>query len=177
MFLNKPTYSYTAPLFVSTVVEIQKDTGKIKYELDKLTYNLKVDRFLHLPLVYPCNYGFIPNTLGEDGDPLDVLIVTENKLEKKTLIEIKPLFVLKMTDESGKDDKIIGVPVNDNTTTNVKKLIEKIKFFFTTYKTNDKMRWVTFTGIGTKKEAEDLIVQSIKRNITNKMQYFLRKSK
>lgn len=168
MFLSELNYGYSSPLHVNAIIEIQKDAGNIKYEVDKITHNLKVDRFLHLPIVYPCSYGYIPNTLSEDGDPLDVLVVTNYKLLENVLLKVKPLFTIKMTDEAGQDDKIIAIPSLEKNISNIKAILEKIEFFFTTYKIKDKNRWVKFNGFGTKKNAENLIIQSIKRNILHK---------
>ena len=97
---------------VNVVIEVPLGGEPIKYEMDKESGTLFVDRFLHTSMLYPSNYGFIPNTLGEDGDPLDILVVTPMPVVAGCLIRSRPVGVLLMDDEKGVDEKILAVPVD-----------------------------------------------------------------
>ena len=98
------------PNDINVVIEIPAMSEPVKYEFDKENNMLLVDRFMSSTMQYPANYGFIPNTLSEDGDPVDVLVVTPVPLRHGAIIRCRPVGILKMTDESGKDAKIIAVP-------------------------------------------------------------------
>jgi len=125
------------------LVRIEIPRGSfIKYEIDPITKELLCDRIIKLP--FPENYGFIPNTKAPDGDELDALVLVEYKLYPQTLIECRIIGYLEMTDEKGKDEKILTVPtsshikdISDVNTT----ILDKIKYFFTHYKDSDKDRW------------------------------------
>ena len=131
------------PHEVNAFVEIPQGGLPVKYELDQKSGALFVDRFLHTSMLYPSNYGFIPNTLGEDGDPLDILVVTPMPVVPGCLIRSRPVGVLLMDDEKGVDEKILAVPVdeinsaykalqtNDDLHTNLE---TQIKHFFQHYK-------------------------------------------
>ena len=97
---------------VNAFIEIPQGGNPVKYELDKPSGALFVDRFLHTSMVYPGNYGFIPGTLGDDGDPLDILVVTPMHVVAGCVIRARPVGVLLMTDEEGVDEKILAVPVD-----------------------------------------------------------------
>jgi len=123
------------------VIEISKG-GKNKYELDKSTGLLRLDRVLFTSVHYPANYGFIPRTCAEDGDPLDVLVLCSESIAPLTLVLCRPIGVLKMTDEGETDEKIIAVCVNDphyNTFTDIDELpahlFAEIRHFYEVYKT------------------------------------------
>lgn len=149
------------------VIEISKG-GKNKYELDKETGLLKLDRVLFTSTHYPANYGFIPRTYAEDGDPLDVLVLCSEAIQPLTLVECKPIGVLDMLDNDDSDKKIIAVPVNDpnyNCYSDIKELpkhcFQEIQHFFQVYKTleADTNTFVTeFSGV---KKAKDVIKKSI----------------
>lgn len=122
------------------VIEISKGS-KMKYEFDKKTGLLRLDRVLHTSTHYPANYGFIPRTYGDDGDPLDVLIICAEPLEPMSLVRAYPIGVISMIDNGRNDEKIIAIPFNDPNYNNYKSLnqipehiFEEMKHFFTVYK-------------------------------------------
>ena len=128
-----------APTFVTAVIEIPSGT-KAKYEIDKKTGMLKLDRVLYSAVHYPTNYGFIPQTLCGDGDPLDILVISSISAERLCLIDCKVLGVMRMTDEGAPDDKIIAVPRNDVYVQHINRLedlpphtIPEIQRFFEDY--------------------------------------------
>src|SRR5471030_2983603 len=100
-----------APDDINVIIEVPIGGEPIKYEMDKTAGTLVVDRFLHTPMRYPGNYGFIPHTLSDDGDPIDVLIANQRAIIPGAVVACKPVGVLKMQDEAGGDEKIISVPV------------------------------------------------------------------
>jgi inorganic pyrophosphatase len=110
MSLSSVSPGPRAPEEVNVVIEIPAATGPVKYEVDKVTGAIFVDRFMATPMFYPCNYGYVPETLAEDGDPADVLVVTPYPLLPGSVIVAKPVGVLRMEDESGYDAKILAVP-------------------------------------------------------------------
>ena len=125
--------------FIS-VIEIPKGS-KNKYELDKESGMLRLDRILYTSTRYPANYGFIPRTLSDDGDPLDVLVLCQEKLEPLSIVECYPIGMITMIDENEEDEKIIAIPLNDpflNTYKDISELpqhqFEEIKHFFEIYK-------------------------------------------
>ena len=143
------------------VIEISKG-GKNKYELDKETGMLKLDRVLFTSTHYPANYGFIPRTFADDGDPLDVLVLCSETIQPMTLVECKPIGVLNMVDNDSCDEKIIAVPVNDP-----KHYFEEIQHFFQVYKTleADKVTSVTETdGVDKAKEIIEKAITSYIRD-------------
>ncbi len=150
------------------VIEISKG-GKNKYEMDKETGLLKLDRVLFTSTHYPANYGFIPRTYAEDGDPLDVLVLCSETIQPMTLVECKPIGVLKMIDNDSGDEKIIAVPENDpnyNSYNDVKELpkhrFQEIKHFFEVYKMLEGEDMQTsVTEISGVKKAKDVIKKAI----------------
>lgn len=125
--------------------------SSVKYEIDKTTHRLVVDRLLEPAMYYPCNYGFIPETLGGDGDPLDVLVITPNPLIPLSCLSIRPIGMLRMTDEGGDDAKILAVPGNrvtslyqeiQSTADLSQGLLRGIRHFFEHYKDLDTGKWV-----------------------------------
>ncbi len=157
---------------VNVVIEVPIGGEPIKYEMDKEAGTLFVDRFLYTPMRYPGNYGFIPHTLSEDGDPCDVLVANTRPLIAGSYINARPIGVLKMTDESGGDEKIIAVPSSKLTKrydgvqcyTDLPEITWKqIEHFFTHYKDLEPGKWVKFTGWGDAAEAKRLILESIER--------------
>ena len=144
--------------------------GKNKYELDKETGMLKLDRVLFTSTHYPANYGFIPRTYADDGDPLDVLVLCSETILPMTLVECKPIGVLNMIDNNSKDEKIIAVPINDpnyNTYNDISDLpkhrFDEIRHFFQVYKTleDDKETAATeISGVEKAKEVVQLCIES-----------------
>lgn len=139
----------------NVVIEIPAHSEPIKYEVDKKTGALFVDRFMTATMRYPCDYGYIPNTLAEDNDPIDVLVICPFPLLSGCIVRVRPIGMLKMTDESGKDAKILAVPINKLTPIyeDIKKpgdlfplLIEQISHFFKHYKDLEKGKWVKIEG-------------------------------
>ena len=157
---------------VNVVIEVPIGGEPIKYEMDKASGALFVDRFLHTPMRYPGNYGFVPHTLSDDGDPIDVLIANTRPIMPGAVINVRPIGVLKMSDEGGEDEKIIAVPSPKLT----KRYIdiaevaqlpeitrEQIKHFFEHYKDLEPGKWVKVTGWGDAAEARKMIVEAIDR--------------
>ena len=131
------------PHEVNAFVEIPQGALPVKYEIDKASGALFVDRFLHTSMIYPSNYGFIPNTLAEDGDPIDILVVTPMPVVAGSVIRARPVGVLLMSDEKGVDEKVLAVPVDPLNPfySNVKShldlpplMVAQIKHFFMHYK-------------------------------------------
>ena len=157
---------------INVVIEIPKDSEPVKYEVDKETGAIFVDRILSTPMRYPCNYGYVPQTLGGDGDPLDVLVVLPLSLVPGAVIRCRPVGVLRMTDEAGADEKLLAVPVAKifNGYTHVEHLhqvsshwLERIGHFFEHYKDLEKGKWVKLDGWGNAAEAKAVLVDAIAR--------------
>lgn len=151
MHLDKLTAGHALPDDINVVIEIPARGNPIKYEVDKTTGMIAVDRFLGTSMYYPCDYGFIPQTLSEDGDPTDVLVVCPFPLLPGVFIRCRPVGLLRMTDESGKDSKVLAVPVNKLTPQYQhiekaedlgKELLAAIEHFFQHYKDLEKGKWV-----------------------------------
>ena len=161
-----------APNDINVIIEIPAHNEPVKYEFDKDAEMLIVDRFMSSTMQYPCNYGFVPNTLSEDGDPVDVLVVAPVALRPGVIINCRPVGVLKMTDESGIDAKIIAVPTSKLTKiyNNVKEindlpqlLLDQIKHFFEHYKDLEPNKWVKVDGFEGSDAAKADILSSIER--------------
>ncbi|TNF66989.1 MAG: inorganic diphosphatase [Gammaproteobacteria bacterium] len=155
---------------INVIIEIPAFNEPVKYEFDKEANILVVDRFMTATMQYPCNYGFIPNTLSDDGDPADVLVYTPVPLRPGTMIRCRPVGVLKMTDESGVDAKIIAVPVEKlwKSYAHIKDiddmpetLLNQIKHFFEHYKDLEPGKWVKVDGFDNAKAAKDEIIQAV----------------
>lgn len=154
------------PDVVNVVIEIPMNSDPVKYEIDHDTGALFVDRFLTVAMRYPANYGFIPETLGGDGDPLDVLVLSSYPVIHSAVIRARPVAVLVMEDEKGMDEKIIAVPdfKVDQSYSNVKDLndldqftLDLISHFFERYKDLEKGKWVKIIGFKDANEAKSLI--------------------
>jgi inorganic pyrophosphatase len=172
MSLKSVGYGHNTPTEINVVIEIPAHGAPIKYEVDKETGALFVDRLISTPMYYPCNYGYVPNTLSEDGDPVDVLVVTPFPLTPGCVIPSRPIGMLKMTDESGKDVKIVAVPANQITTLyhHVQKiddlpplLVAQIVHFFEHYKDLEQNKWVKLDGWQDTAAAFQEIMASINR--------------
>lgn len=157
---------------IHVLIEIPMNDLPVKYEFDKEAGCLFVDRVMPTSMSYPCNYGFIPNTLSEDGDPCDVLVIAQYPLIAGSVIKCRPVAVLLMEDESGKDEKIIAVPADkiDPFYKNIRDLEDiseylrnKIKHFFEHYKALEKGKWVKVEKWGDASKAKELIEKSCKR--------------
>ena len=160
------------PREVNMIIEVPIGGEPIKYEMDKDAGTMVVDRFLYTAMRYPGNYGFIPHTLSEDGDPIDVLLVTQRTLVPGAVVACRPVGVLEMTDEAGGDEKIVAVPVSRITrryekVTDVTDLpeiqVQQIEHFFTHYKDLESGKWAKTKGWGDHTIAEQRIVEAIER--------------
>ena len=160
------------PEDVNVVIEVAIGGEPIKYEMDKEAGTLFVDRFLYTPMRYPGNYGFIPHTLSDDGDPIDVLVANTRPIVPGAYINVRPVGVLKMEDDGGVDEKIIAVPGPKITQRYVKVrsiadlpqiTLDQIKHFFEHYKDLEPGKWVKVIGWGDEIEARRLIVEAIER--------------
>lgn len=157
---------------VNVVIEIPANSSGIKYEVDKETGVVVVDRFVATAMHYPCDYGYIPRTLSEDGDPVDVLVVSPFALQPGIVIRCRPIGMLKMTDESGPDAKILAVPVDKLSLhyRDIKKpedlgkdFLAKIEHFFQHYKDLETGKWVKTGGWEGVDAAKEEIVASEER--------------
>lgn len=149
------------------VVEIPKGSKK-KYELDKATGMLILDRILHTSTHYPANYGFIPRTYGDDLDPLDVLIICSEEIEPMTLVRCYPIGVISMIDSGRNDEKIIAIPFNDpnyNNYTDIHELprhvFEEMSHFFTVYKSLENKQTAVEDEVQGRARAVEIIKKAI----------------
>jgi inorganic pyrophosphatase len=161
-----------APWDINVIIEIPQGGLPVKYEMDKASGALFVDRFLHTAMYYPGNYGFIPHTLSDDGDPCDVLIAIQRGIIPGAVVACRPVGVLLMEDEAGGDEKIIAVPVpkltrryeNVHNYTDLPEItLKQIQHFFEHYKDLEGTKWVKVLGWGDAAAARALIVKSIER--------------
>ncbi|WP_431284621.1 inorganic diphosphatase [Humitalea sp. 24SJ18S-53] len=157
---------------INVVIEVQIGGEPIKYEMNKEAGTLFVDRFLHTPMRYPGNYGFVPHTLSDDGDPIDVLVANTRPIVPGAVINVRPVGVLKMEDDGGGDEKIIAVPSDKLTKrylhvksyTDLPQItIEQIQHFFEHYKDLEPGKWVKVLGWGGPEEARRLIQEAVER--------------
>jgi inorganic pyrophosphatase len=162
----------SVPNDINVVIEIPAHSDPVKYEVDKETGVVMVDRFFATCMHYPCDYGYVPHTLSEDGDPVDVLVVSPYPLKPGVVIRCRPVGLLRMTDESGKDAKILAVPVDKLTPRyshiqNAKdfgqEFLDSIAHFFQHYKDLEKGKWVKVDGWEDVEAARKEILASIER--------------
>lgn len=160
------------PHDVNVIIEIPAHSEPIKYEVDKESGALFVDRFLSTCMHYPCDYGYIPMTLSDDGDPVDVLVITPIPVNRGCVLRCRPIGVLTMTDEAGEDQKILAVPLEQLTSlyNNVHcpedlppLLLKQISHFFEHYKDLEEGKWVKLKGWLGAEPAKKEILDSIKR--------------
>ncbi len=172
MSLNAVPAGKNLPEEVNVIIEIPAHADPVKYEVDKDSGAIFVDRFMATCMHYPTNYGYVPNTLSEDGDPVDVLVVTPFPLLAGSVIRCRPVGVLNMTDESGKDAKVLAVPVDKLSTIyrGVKEisdveplLLKQIEHFFEHYKDLEPGKWVKVDGWADAAAAKDEITASVAR--------------
>ncbi len=158
------------PNVVNVIIEIPAESSPVKYEIEKDSGALIVDRFMSAPIFYPANYGFIPHTLADDGDPMDVLVVTPTPLVHNCVIPARPIGILNMTDEAGEDAKVLAVPAHglhsasdyiQSYTDLPPLLLEQIEHFFEYYKVLDKDKWVKIDGWADADAAKKAIIDSI----------------
>jgi len=160
------------PEDINVIIEVPVGDEPIKYEMDKASGALFVDRFLYTPMRYPGNYGFVPHTLSGDGDPVDVLVASTRPLFPGAVVNCKPIGVLLMNDEAGADEKIIALPSthltrryeNVNNYTDLPKItLDQIQHFFEHYKDLEPEKWVKFHHWGDVTEAKRLIMEGLDR--------------
>jgi inorganic pyrophosphatase len=172
MNLDRVTPGRDLPDDFNVIIEIPMNADPIKYEVDKETGALFVDRFMMTAMRYPCNYGYIPHTLSEDGDPADVLVITPFPVNVGAVIRCRPIGVLKMVDEAGGDAKLLAVPV-DSVLPMYKhwhkpedlqpERLSQIRHFFEHYKDLEPGKWVKVAGWLGPEEARAEIVASVAR--------------
>jgi inorganic pyrophosphatase len=160
------------PLGINVIIEVPVGGEPIKYELDKASGTLVVDRFLHTPMRYPGNYGFVPHTLSADGDPIDVLVCNTRALVPGAVINCRPVGVLVMEDEGGGDEKIVAVPSRkltkrydkiENYSDLPEISVQQIEHFFSHYKDLEPGKWAKIEHWGDAAEAQKFILQAIAR--------------
>ena len=169
--LNAVSPGKNLPEEVNVIIEIPAHSEPVKYEIDKETGAMFVDRFMTTSMRYPCDYGYIPNTLSDDGDPVDVLVITPLPLITGAVIKARPIGVLKMTDEAGEDFKILAVPT-DKITPLYKDIkqpedlfpltLDRIAHFFEHYKDLEQNKWVKIEGWDGAEAAKQIILDSVK---------------
>ncbi len=171
MFIDKISAKANDGEF-NVIIEIPMNDNPVKYEFDKDAGAIMVDRFMQVSMSYPCNYGFIPHTLSEDGDPADVLVLAQYPIIPGAIVRVRPVAVLMMEDESGKDEKILAVPVSklDISYDKVKDIDDvpeiirqRITHFFERYKELEKGKWVKVTGWENAASALKIIDEAINR--------------
>ncbi len=172
MFLDKVAIGKDAPNDVNVIIENTMGACPVKYELDKDSGMMFVDRFVHTPMFYPGNYGFVPHTLSDDGDPVDVLVMSTLPVIAGAILPARPVGVLEMEDDGGQDEKIIAVPTtkmfpyheNINTVEDLPAIQrEQVEHFFTHYKDLEKGKWVKIKGWQGVDRAKQLIQEGIER--------------
>jgi inorganic pyrophosphatase len=172
MILDHVEPGDSVPDNVNVIIEIPTHGEPVKYEVDKNTGAMFVDRFLATAMRYPCNYGYIPQTLSADGDPVDVLVLTPRPLISGSVIRCRPVGVLEMEDEAGDDAKLLAVPIDKLTGIyrNVasfrdlnRETLEQIAHFFEHYKDLEKGKWVRVAGWADVDKAKAEILGSIAR--------------
>jgi len=170
MNLDRVTSGKDVPNEINVIIEIPAHADPVKYEVDKETGAMFVDRFMTTAMHYPSNYGYVPHTLSKDGDPVDVLVATPVPLIPGSVIACRPVGVLKMTDESGDDAKILAVPIDklckmyrhvQDIDDMQYMLKDQIAHFFEHYKDLDEGKWVRVDGWGNKADAFTEILDSI----------------
>ena len=171
MSLNNVNAGRDVPNDFNVVIEIPMNADPVKYEVDKESGAIFVDRFMGTAMHYPCNYGYVPNTIADDGDPCDVLVITPFPLIPGVVVRCRALGVLKMTDEAGGDSKILAVPVEKilpvyshlQKVEDVQELtLRQIQHFFEHYKDLEKGKWVKVEGWAGVDAAKEEIVNGVK---------------
>lgn len=157
---------------INVIIEIPAHSDPVKYEVDKESGAIHVDRFMATAMRYPCNYGYIPGTLAEDGDPTDMLVITPFPVISGSVVRCRPISMLNMTDEAGKDVKILGVPISKlcpiyesiKSYKDLQPLLTaQIQHFFEHYKDLEPDKWVKIDGWEGEEHAKEEIMASIAR--------------
>jgi len=172
MRIDAIAIGHNPPEDVNVLIEVPIGGQPIKYEMDKEAGTLVVDRFLYTPMSYPGNYGFVPHTLSEDGDPIDVLVCNTRSLVPGCVINVRPIGVLVMEDNAGQDEKILAVP-STRTTRRYDKIhdysdlppitLQQVEHFFEHYKDLEPGKWVKIGDWRCGDTARELIVEAIER--------------
>jgi inorganic pyrophosphatase len=161
----------------NVIIEIPANSGPTKYEMDKESGLLTIDRFMPTSMAYPCNYGFVPSTLSDDGDPVDVLVMTPFEVIPGCLIRCRALGLLNMTDESGEDSKVLAVPIEKicmqyhhfQTLQDVPPIVlDGIVHFFETYKSLEPGKWVKLKGWSDKEAANQEVEKGARQYVQHK---------
>ena len=172
MIIDNVTLGKNAPDEVNVIIEVPIGGEPIKYEMDKASGALMVDRFLYTSMRYPGNYGFIPHTRSDDGDPCDVIIANTRAIIPGAIMSVRPVGVLFMEDEAGGDEKILAVPAakltrryeNVHNYTDLPAItLDQIQHFFERYKDLEPGKWVKVVRWGTAEEARKLILEGVER--------------
>ena len=172
MNLDRVNSGRDLPNDCNVIIEIPMNADPIKYEVDKETGAMFVDRFMSTSMHYPCNYGYIPHTLSEDGDPVDVLVLSPVPLISGVVVRCRPLGMLQMTDEAGEDAKILAVPIDKlcslyrekKSHADLPELVRaQIAHFFAHYKDLEEGKWVEIVGWAGVNEAKAEIMAGVKR--------------
>ena len=172
MRIDKIPAGANPPEDLNVIIEVPTGGEPVKYEFDKVSGALFVDRILHTPMRYPANYGFIPHTLSPDGDPLDALVIARSPFIPGCVVKSRPIGVLNLEDEHGGDEKLICVPVDTTfpyysdvgETKDLPSIIfQQIEHFFTHYKDLEAEKWVRVGNWGNAEEARQVVVEAIER--------------
>jgi len=170
MDISKISVGDNVPESLNVIIEVPTGGEPVKYEFDKPSGALFVDRILHTPMRYPANYGFIPHTLSPDGDPLDALVVARSPFIPGCVVRARPIAVLHLEDEHGGDEKLLCVP-DDKTFpyySNVKEkedlpdiVAQQVEHFFTHYKDLESEKWVRIGQWGNAADARKVLLEAI----------------
>ncbi len=172
MFIDAIPIGKNPPNDINVIIEVPVGGEPIKYELDKASGTLFVDRFLYTPMRYPGNYGFVPHTLSADGDPIDVLVCNTRAILPGAVMNCRPVGVLVMEDDAGGDEKLIAVPSSKitkrydkvhNTVDLPEITVQQIQHFFEHYKDLEPGKWVKIHHWGDAAEARRFIQEAIER--------------
>ena len=172
MGLDRVPSGKDLPNDFNVVIEISMHAEPIKYEVDKESGAIFVDRFMSTAMHYPCNYGYIPHTIAGDGDPVDVLVLSQFALPPGVVVRCRPIGMLKMTDEAGEDAKLLAVPVDkltpmyrdvDSPRDLPQIVLDQIEHFFTHYKDLEKEKWVRVGLWGNADDARRIVLEAIER--------------
>jgi inorganic pyrophosphatase len=172
MNLDRVPSGVDVPNDFNCIIEIPMRGEPIKYELDKETGAMFVDRFMSTAMHYPCNYGYIPHTLSDDGDPVDVLVLTPVPLQMGVVLRCRPVGMLKMQDEAGVDAKLLAVPIDklcslyrdiESPRDLPELVLSQISHFFEHYKDLEAGKWVKILGWVGAEEAKQEILEGVKR--------------
>jgi inorganic pyrophosphatase len=172
MDIAKISVGKNPPENLNVIIEVPTGGEPVKYEFDKESGALFVDRILHTPMRYPANYGFVPHTLSPDGDPLDALVVARSPFVPGSVVRVRPIAVLNLEDEAGGDEKLLCVP-DDKTFPYYANVLEKedlpdiiaqqVEHFFTHYKDLESEKWVRVGTWGNAAEARQIVIEAIER--------------